>query len=187
MEKRTSPLEMAVLGILHDSPMHGYELRKHLNALLGWGRVFSYGSLYPMLKTLTKSGHIEAIVDSTGMRKRITYQLTAAGKERFADLIEHVGSQSWEDEVFNIRFAFFSRTPSKVRLRVLESRKRRLEELLAHAERGSSKRRADKYATELRRHGLESVEREVKWLSEMIAAEKADLQNKFDKKANKEK
>ena len=30
--------------------MHGYELRKRLNALLGSFRAFSYGSLYPCLK-----------------------------------------------------------------------------------------------------------------------------------------
>ena len=31
-------------------PMHGYELRKRLNAMLGAFRAFSYGSLYPCLK-----------------------------------------------------------------------------------------------------------------------------------------
>src|SRR5690349_24353074 len=45
-------LELAVLGLLHESPMHGYELRKRLNALLGMLRAFSYGSLYPCLKQL---------------------------------------------------------------------------------------------------------------------------------------
>ena len=48
MSKRTDVLELAVLGLLHDSPMHGYELRKRLTALLGWGRSLSYGSLYPL-------------------------------------------------------------------------------------------------------------------------------------------
>ena len=38
---------VAVLGLLHDSPLHGYELRKRLNLLLGWTRLLSYGSLYP--------------------------------------------------------------------------------------------------------------------------------------------
>ena len=52
MTKRAEVLELAVLGLLHDSPMHGYELRKQLNALLGWGRSLSYGSLYPCLKGL---------------------------------------------------------------------------------------------------------------------------------------
>ena len=58
MSKRTDVLELAVLGLLHDSPMHGYELRKRLTALLGWGRSLSYGSLYPCLKDLVARGLI---------------------------------------------------------------------------------------------------------------------------------
>ena len=49
---RPGVLELAVLGLLHETPMHGYELRKRLNALLGAFRAFSYGSLYPCLKQL---------------------------------------------------------------------------------------------------------------------------------------
>ena len=30
MAKRSEVLEFAVLGLLHESPMHGYELRKRL-------------------------------------------------------------------------------------------------------------------------------------------------------------
>src|SRR5258707_5788457 len=49
-------LEIAVLGLLNESPMHGYELRKRLANLLGTFRAFSYGSLYPTLRRLTEAG-----------------------------------------------------------------------------------------------------------------------------------
>src|SRR5688500_19057422 len=49
-------LELAVLGSLHETPLHGYELRKRLNALLGMFRAFSYGSLYPCLRSLLAQG-----------------------------------------------------------------------------------------------------------------------------------
>ena len=49
-------LELAVLGLLHETPMHGYELRKRLNTVLGAFRAFSYGSLYPCLKELLLRG-----------------------------------------------------------------------------------------------------------------------------------
>ena len=39
--------------------MHGYELRKRLNLMLGWGRVLSYGSLYPTLKKMLRASLIE--------------------------------------------------------------------------------------------------------------------------------
>ncbi len=39
MARRGATLELAVMGLLHDTPMHGYELRKELISLLGLGRV----------------------------------------------------------------------------------------------------------------------------------------------------
>src|SRR5256886_15232574 len=51
-------LEFAILGILHEAPMHGYELRKRLYDLLGTLRAFSYGSLYPTLRRLLRAGLI---------------------------------------------------------------------------------------------------------------------------------
>jgi hypothetical protein len=35
--------------------------------------------------------------------------------------------------------------------------------------------RIDRYTLELQRHGLESVEREVRWLNELIATERAGV------------
>ncbi len=35
-----------------------------------------------------------------------------------------------------------------------------------------TQQQVDRYATELQRHGIESVEREVRWLSELINAER---------------
>src|SRR6478736_5949242 len=59
MVKETSTVfELAVLGLLAESPMHGYELRKRLNATLGSFRAFSFGSLYPTLRRLQTAGHI---------------------------------------------------------------------------------------------------------------------------------
>ena len=60
-----SVLEIAVLGLLNESPMHGYELRKRLSTLLGAFRAFSYGSLYPTLRRLLEAGWIseEASLD----------------------------------------------------------------------------------------------------------------------------
>ena len=60
--------------------MHGYELRKRLNLLLGWGRLLSYGSLYPALKRLLRAGWITEVTATTpgvSRRQRIVYQITA--------------------------------------------------------------------------------------------------------------
>lgn len=54
-------LELAVLGLLKEQPLHGYELKKRLGDTLGvlWG--VSYGSLYPALRRLEKAGAIQSV------------------------------------------------------------------------------------------------------------------------------
>lgn len=177
MARRSDVLDLAVLGLLHDSPLHGYELRKRLATVLGPFRALSYGTLYPCLKHLSEQGWITESSEATGpttRRARIVYELTATGKEHFESLVDESGPTSWEDESFGVRFAFFARTPTEVRLRILEGRRSRLEERL-DAISGSVARgreRADQYTLELQRHGLESVQREVRWLNELISNER---------------
>ncbi|SDI58708.1 DNA-binding transcriptional regulator, PadR family [Actinokineospora alba] len=175
-------LEFAILGLLHEAPMHGYELRKRLYDLLGTLRTFSYGSLYPTLRRLLRAGLIaEETPDDEAARtwnrraKRV-YKLTAEGKERFATLLADAGPQTWDDEGFGVHMAFFSRTPAEVRMRILEGRRRRVEERREGLR--SSMARAgeqiDRYTRELHRLGLETSEREVRWLNELIAHEQQE-------------
>ena len=62
-------LELAILGLLKEQPLHGYELKKRLCETLGflWG--VSYGSLYPALRRLERAGAIEIVaraIDANG-------------------------------------------------------------------------------------------------------------------------
>jgi len=188
-------LELAVLGLLHEAPMHGYQLRKQLHARLGTFRAFSWGSLYPTLRRLQRAGLIaetssepggetaEEGAEPTaspraratwGRRGRRVFELTADGKDRFDELVAEAGPQTWDDESFGVHLAFFSRTPVEVRMRILEGRRRRVEErregLRSTLSRASEQ--IDHYTRELHRLGLESTEREVRWLNELIAAER---------------
>ncbi len=182
MSRRSDVLELAILGLLHETPMHGYELRKRLNTMLGAFRAFSYGSLYPALKELLARGWIveetgaqDAVPTLAGKRARIVYKLTADGKEHFQELLTEAGPAAWEDDGFGVHFAFFSRTDAEVRLRILEGRRSRLEERVDRIKTSATRTREwlDAYTLELQRHGLESVEREVRWLNEVIRSERA--------------
>jgi DNA-binding PadR family transcriptional regulator len=179
MPRRADLLSFAVLGLLHESPMHGYELRKRLNAALGAFRALSYGTLYPCLRSLLEKGWIVEAPATTGnagsRRARIVYELTAEGKERFQTLVRESGPAAWEDDTFDVHFAFFARTEAEVRLRILEGRRSRLEERLANIRATATKNRErlDAYTAELQRHGLDSAEREVRWLTELITAERS--------------
>jgi DNA-binding PadR family transcriptional regulator len=173
-------LEIAVLGLLNNSPMHGYELRKRLSTLLGTFRAFSYGSLYPALRRLAEAGWIseEAPIDAdttppiTSRRGKRVYRLTAEGKEHLADLLADVGPDAFDDEGFGARLAFFAQTRSDIRLQILEGRRRRVEEKRDGMTRARAGERFDRYTRELHEHGLESVDREVRWLTELIENER---------------
>ncbi|TCP57372.1 DNA-binding PadR family transcriptional regulator [Tamaricihabitans halophyticus] len=192
-------LEFAILGLLHEAPMHGYVLRKRLHETLGTLRTFSYGSLYPTLRRLLRAGLIaeeaaeQPDVDERARgatartqkgtwarRGKRVYKLTADGKERFAELIADSGPQAWEDEGFGVHLAFFSRTPADVRMRILEGRRRRVEERREGLRASLSRRseQIDRYTRELHRMGLESSEREVRWLNELIAHEQAEQRDR---------
>src|SRR3569833_2543936 len=115
MRSKGGVLELAVLGLLHESPMHGYELRKRLNTLLGMFRAFSYGSLYPCLKQLLGLGLITeddlepaAVRPAATRRSKIVYKLTAEGKEHLQELLAEAGPASWEGEGFGVHIAYFA-------------------------------------------------------------------------------
>jgi DNA-binding PadR family transcriptional regulator len=177
-------LEVAVLGLLNESPMHGYELRKRLATLLGTFRAFSYGSLYPTLRRLTEAGWLteEPALDepdgrdgrpARSRRGKRVYRLTAEGKEHLAELLAEVGPDAFDEEGFGARLAFFSQTRSDIRLQILEGRRRRVQEQREGLSSALTRtgERVDRYTRQLHEHGLESVDREVRWLSELIEDE----------------
>ncbi|GGC63851.1 helix-turn-helix transcriptional regulator [Hoyosella rhizosphaerae] len=169
-------LELAVLGLLIESPMHGYELRKRLTGLLGPFRAFSYGSLYPTLRRMQTEGLIaeDTRTDGAGLRRRArkVYELTEAGKIRFEELVANTGPQNYSDDGFGVHLAFFNRTPADARLRILEGRRRQVEER-RESLRDTIARLGghDRYTRQLHQLSLESSEREVHWLNELITTE----------------
>ncbi|MBO0609801.1 helix-turn-helix transcriptional regulator [Myceligenerans salitolerans] len=207
MRSRSEVLEIAVLGLLNEAPLHGYELRKRLGLALGTFRALSYGSLYPALRRLVQRGLITAVGDdqrpssdadvartggrprsargtkaakpALGRRGRIVYELTADGKEHLHTLLTHAGPAAWEDENFDVRFALFGQTDAETRLRILEGRRTRLAEQLEAVRDAAarSRNRADEYTRELQRFGQEKVEHEVNWIDRLIRTERGRVES----------
>jgi DNA-binding PadR family transcriptional regulator len=169
MSRRTELLEFSVLGLLHEGPMHGYELRRRLNAALGAFRALSYGTLYPCLKSLATRGLVtpEADPDATA-RARIPYALTAAGRARFDTLAASADEHAYGDEAFDVRVAFFARTEAAVRLRILEGRRRTLVDRLARAREAAG---PDAWLATLARRDADGLERDIAWLGGLIDRE----------------
>lgn len=76
-------IQFLLLRVLHESPMHGYQLIESMEArgYVQSGR-FETGSVYTILNRMEKRGFLSSVksVGETGRIRRI-YSLTEAGKE----------------------------------------------------------------------------------------------------------
>jgi DNA-binding PadR family transcriptional regulator len=57
-------LDLAVLGLLEENDLHGYELRKRLGELFGLRLAISFGSLYPALGRLEKAALVKVVTST---------------------------------------------------------------------------------------------------------------------------
>ena len=189
-------LELAVLGLLSEQPLHGYELKKRLSETLGplWG--ISFGSLYPALRRLERSGAIEAADDTesapignvstgslagdlaaarvrrrprTGLRTRKSYRVTDAGEQLFVELL---GDETADDErTFALKLSFCRHLSTADRLAFLERRRAQLTQRLAKTRRNPA-RNTDRYTRSLLEHRTQSTQHDLTWIEELIAQER---------------
>ncbi len=93
MRHNAGMLELAILGFLHDAPLHGYELRKRITALTGHVKPVAESTLYPAIKRLEKAGLLARETrPGAGAAPRHVLTLTAEGRaelrRRLADPAE---------------------------------------------------------------------------------------------------
>ena len=195
-------LELAVLGLLSEQPLHGYELKKRLSETLGplWG--ISFGSLYTALRRLERSGAIEETEAaeptvagnvSTGSldgdlaaargrrralpsrRTRKAYRVTAQGVALFGELLT---DETADDErSFALKLSFCRHLDPVGRLAFLERRRSQLTQRLAKTRRTPATRTIDRYTRSLLEHRAQSTEHDLAWIDELIAHERASILN----------
>lgn len=195
-------LELAILGLLKEQELHGYELKKRLSQALGTLSPVSFGSLYPALARLHTAGAVEAAeggeaagrgrpVPMTGSisgeaaalrarrgtkragRARKVYRITPRGQELFDELLE-ADSAGDDDRSFHLKLAFCRHLAPEARLGLFERRRAQLVERLARARTSvrSGRERMDAYTRSLMEHGTETTERDISWLDALIATER---------------
>ena len=157
--------------------MHGYQLKKSLSETLGPFWQVSYGALYPALKRLKAQGAVEEAFPRAEVgRRRNVYRLTERGEKLFADLLESTGERepAGDDNGFRVRLAFFRYLKPETRIGLLERRRDTLTARLGELKRRlqSYRERVDGYTLSLMRHGMDSTERDISWVDDMIAAER---------------
>lgn len=162
-------LDLAILGLLTEQELHGYELRKRVAELLGSARgALSFGSLYPALARLEKAGYVKAVEANTrsrpatvpssgslkgelaafrtrhpipkrGGRARKVYGITEAGERRLHALLSEPGPV--DDRTFAVKVAFCRHLVPTERLELFERRRADLADRLAEHRRADAGRR----------------------------------------------
>ena len=195
-------LELAILGLLKEQELHGYELKKRLSETLGFASGVSFGSLYPALARLESAGAVKAVdpiaapgvtIPLTGSlagelaafrarkganrggRGKKVYGITSRGEEMFEELLAAETQSSDDERFFNLRLAFARYLPPDARLGMLERRRALLlERLVQMRARVKALRDHDRYARSLVEHDRDSTERDLTWIDQLIANERAD-------------
>lgn len=152
-------LELAILGLLTEESLHGYELKKQLADTLGFASGVSFGSLYPALGRLEAAGAVR-VLDAPyslspgqhtgslggelaafgvsaahpplprGRRGKKVYGITPRGRDLFEELLAAESRAHDDDRVFALRLAFARHLLPAARLGMLERRRARLVERL---------------------------------------------------------
>jgi len=79
--------ELALLTVLADGPLHGYEIARRIEEGSGGELHFTLASLYPLLYRLEARGWLSASWETAASgRRRRCYRLTATGKRKLAPL-----------------------------------------------------------------------------------------------------
>ena len=136
-------LDLAVLGLLKEGDLHGYELNKRLKSLVG-GYANSYGALYPALARLERRGWVSSTAvapelatdeqaseeNARRSRKRSTrsksgrtrkvYQITEAGEDHLLELLQEDANN---ERRFRLQLAFCRFLPPDRRLALFELRR----------------------------------------------------------------
>ncbi len=196
-------LDLAILGLLSEQELHGYEIRRRLRDELGLFANISFGSLYPALSRLEKSGAVTVTETSalsatplpaTGSlsgeraglrarrasparasrRSRKVYRITDAGRTLFEQLLSADEPAGTDDaRSFGLRLAFARYLAPQSRLALLERRRAQLARRLANDQTRAAGTRLDRYARSLVEHSTEATEHDIAWLDRLIEAERA--------------
>jgi DNA-binding PadR family transcriptional regulator len=178
-------LELAILGLLKEQELHGYELKKRLAETVGSGTGVSFGSLYPALARLEKAGAVRIVPvhdaagdPARGGRGKKVYATTERGEQLFGELLAADAGSSEDERSFNLRLAFARHLSRDARIGMLERRRAYLLERLART-RSVIRHgwgRFDAYSRSLVEHGNETTERDISWLDRLIARERQEAE-----------
>jgi len=84
--------ELAVLALLAQEPLHGYEIARRIEKQTGGALRFTLASLYPLLYRMEKRGWVRGVWQTLPSgRERRCYELTSKGRKQMAPMRKEWG------------------------------------------------------------------------------------------------
>lgn len=193
-------IDLAILGLLTEQELHGYELKKRLGELLTSRASVSFGSLYPALARLESQGAVKAVEQRTSApgvpmsgslagelaafkarvresglvkatgRGKKVYGITEAGRERLVELLSDPDVS--DDRAFTLRVAFARHLDADSRLELFERRRTELLTRRDDLRRRDRGRRSDHYLGALQERDTDHIANDLAWLDRLIDAER---------------
>jgi DNA-binding PadR family transcriptional regulator len=165
-------LREAILGLLDDGPMTGYQMKQFFRYVIRHFWSVSDGQLYPTLKKMHEDGLISLkVVEQKGTANKHVFSITEKGQERFARWLREPVTKFEElKEPFVLKVFFFGKlSPEEIRSHLrtqLELHERILEELQEVRE--TYEDNVGPYQQLIGYAGILYVEVRILWLARMI-------------------
>lgn len=189
-------IDLAILGVLSDEELHGYELTKRLADVLRPGSAVSFGSVYPALSRLERRNLVKAVEAARprttpipmtgslagelaaarsqldpvpkGRRARKVYGVTTRGGEHLVELLLDPGGTA-TSAAFDLRLALFHHLDPSQRLELVE---RRIAVLGARREQvRQGEAPTDRYQLARQVRELAVIDHDLAWLADLAQAE----------------
>ncbi len=127
-----SAVTWAILGLIRQRPMSGYDLKRAVDRTIRHFWAASYGQIYPELRRLEDAGWIEGADAANGGRSRRLYRLTDAGRVALEDWLHgHETRLELRDESL-LRLFFADALPPEEALGLLAARREGYRMMLAY-------------------------------------------------------
>jgi len=164
--------EIILLGLLKESPRHGYEIKKKINEIFSLFAGVELKSIYYPLRIMEKKGLVVKRANKEGRRpQRFIYELTPKGEARFSELVTKSFLNFKRPEfTLDLSLYFLKYIEPDMAKRRLRARMRLLEKLsfgLRQTILPLKKKEPISWANVLE-HNLQMVDAESKFLSGLI-------------------
>lgn len=164
--------ELILLGLLKESPKHGYEIKKEIKEILSLFAGIDIESIYYPLQILEKKGLVVKRMAKQGRRpQRLVYALTPKGETHFQDLLTS-SLLNFKRPQFSLDLSLYflryikpaiAKRRLRARMLILKKLTRDLRQTI-----GALKKKKASSLVYICEHNLQMVETESKFLANLI-------------------